>query len=105
MIEQIRKTGVEWTFIRIIWTGDESDKLKWLQIKLTDWQFHPTDESVDVAVFASNLPDACDHLTYPISRIVSEEMLANGQVGHGTEVFIPGLFAKHYGNEKNIPIV
>lgn len=105
VIEGIRKNGLEWANIRVIWTGDESDKLKWLQIKLSDWKFHPTDDSIDVAVFAGNLPDSCDQFTYSISRIVSAEMVANEQVGHGTEVFITGLFVKHYGQIKNIPIV
>lgn len=105
VIEQIRSTGVESASIRVNWVGDESDKLKWLRISLSDWKFHPTDDSIDVAVFAGNLPDSCDLFTYSISRIVTSELIEKEFVGHGTEVFITGLFVKHFGQEKNIPIV
>lgn len=102
VIEGIRKKGVEKAFIRVNWTGDES---RWLETNVADWLYHPTDQTIDVAVLRAGLPDHCDHLLYPISRVVTPEVIAKEQIGLGTEVFLVGLFAHHSGQRKNIPIV
>jgi hypothetical protein len=36
---------------------------------------------------------------------VTQEIISKEQIGLGTEVFLVGLFAHHFGKRKNIPIV
>lgn len=74
---------------------------------INDWFFHPTNaKGVDVAVAGIDFPNETDHLSIHIIDMTrtSEQLLQEG-IGVGHEVFLPGLFSHHYGEEKNIPIV
>ena len=71
----------------------------------SDWIF-PEDTSVDLAV----LPIALDTANLDVkfvdkSLMATPEILDLHSIGIGDEVFISGLFTKHYGTKKNIPIV
>lgn len=102
VIEGIRSKGVEKAFIRLNHVNGES---RWLETNVTDWLYHPTESNVDVAVLRAGVPEHCDHLLYPISLVVTPEIISKEQIGLGTEVFLVGLFAHHSGQKKNIPIV
>lgn len=102
VIEGIRKKGVDKAFIRVNWVGGES---RWMETRISDWLFHPTDPTVDVAVLRGGLPNDCDHLLYPIARVVTPQIVTEEQIGLGSEVFLVGLFAHHSGQRRNIPIV
>lgn len=71
----------------------------------TRWFRHP-DPTVDVAV----LPIAPDRSTYDYRwvvprMLVGPKMIEKLNIGVGDEVFITGLFAYLFGNDRNIPIV
>jgi hypothetical protein len=69
------------------------------------WWYHPTDDSVDVAVTPWSPPDYVECETIPKKMFVTEEVIATQSIGTGDEVFIVGLFAHLAGTARNMPIV
>lgn len=79
---------------------------RWIEIDQSyDWFFHPTDSEVDVAVLKWGYPDECDHIPLGMGMLVGDEHIAMHEIGYGDDVCITGLFARHYGLKRNIPIV
>jgi hypothetical protein len=74
------------------------------------WFFHP-DEVVpsDVAVYPFALPPEVikqfDFEAIPVSMLLTDNTRISQGIGEGDEVFIIGLFSRHTGNQKNLPIV
>lgn len=70
------------------------------------WWFHPTDESVDVAVLRWTQPKTLyDPKIIPTSTFLTDEVIQTKNIGTGDEVFMAGLFAYLEETEKNLPIV
>jgi len=101
VIDGIRKLGIADTYIRINTTYNQSG---WSKCE-GEWQHHPTDPSVDVAVLYCGIPADWDYLVIPLSLCATTTTLAENEVGLGDEVFITGLFRHHHGRRRNIPIV
>ena len=70
------------------------------------WWYHPTDESVDVALIPY-APDTelFEYKTIPSSMFLSDDTIRSKNIGAGDEVFITGLFAHLTGSARNLPIV
>lgn len=102
VIEGIRNKGLTRVFIRLNFKDGQS---RWAETDISAWHFHPTNPRVDAAVFRAVLPEESDHLVYPLSGIVTPEVIESEQIGHGSEVFLVGLFAHHSGKQRNIPII
>ncbi len=89
----------------------------WLRIKFRDgmtrwmatlhdqWVFHPSDETVDVAVLGVSNFLEYDHFCYPLHICLSPDDLAGMDIDVGHEVFITGLFSRHVGKDSMIPVV
>jgi len=101
VIHGIRDRGVDEVLIRLNLLPGGS---QWVRIDLASWYHHP-DPAVDVAVFPSALPNHVDHLAYPLTAVGTEDVLRRQEIDVGSEVFVVGLFAHHFGLERNIPIV
>lgn len=73
---------------------------------VSQWQYHPTDDSVDAAVLAC-APDqsVLDYRNIPITMAVTDEVRDNERIGAGDEIFLTGLFHYHYGTKRNLPII
>ncbi|MDX2073269.1 MAG: hypothetical protein SFX19_02760 [Alphaproteobacteria bacterium] len=71
---------------------------------ISDWYIHPTDDSVDVAIIRTGIPDEFDHIAVADQVCATDEILTKHEVALGDEVFITGLFRHHHGVKKNIPI-
>lgn len=69
------------------------------------WWYHPTDESVDVAVIPWLPPEEVEYKRIPTSMFLSDEIIRSKSIGTGDEVFITGLFAHLTGSARNLPIV
>jgi len=69
------------------------------------WWYHPTDNSVDVAVTPWSPPDHVECETIPKQMFITDELIASQSIGTGDEVFIVGLFVHLVGSARNIPIV
>jgi hypothetical protein len=78
---------------------------RYAESRIEDWQFHPTDSSVDVAVHPFPPSADYDHLVFPSSGIATPDVIRTQNIGIGDEVFITGLFVHHYGQQRNIPII
>lgn len=71
--------------------------------KLFAWWRHPTDKTVDAAVFPWGFKGG--FATLPIERFLTDQNLELTRIGIGDEVFIVGLFRKWAGRDHVIPIV
>jgi hypothetical protein len=103
VIDQIRDFGLDRVLLRI--NRNDENRAVWVDTNLKDWVMHPAGISVDVAVLPVKMPQVADHLTWPLESIATPEKIAEEDIGIGSEVFVSGLFAHHYGETKNIPIV
>lgn len=102
VIDGIRNLGLSEVFIRANTKQGES---VWAKCQSNDWLFHPTDQTADLALLRTGVPDGWDHLVIPSSMCATSEVLQKNEVGLGDEVFVVGLFRHHHGSRKNIPIV
>lgn len=69
------------------------------------WSVH-SDDSIDVAITPFSIEPPMDHKCFPIDQRVGHPNVShiwNPDVGD--ELFFPGLFAPHYGRQRNEPIV
>ena len=82
-------------------------ELAWFDSDISTWLFHPTDETVDVAVnlFRHWDDKNIDQMMLHESTIVTEEIIKAEGIGIGDEIYVAGLFRNHYGSMKNIPII
>jgi len=90
--------------IRINQRDNKPSKL--IYSHLTGWKYHPTESNVDVAVLPW-APDSSvyDFRTLPSEMAVTKEVITKEGIGCGDEVFLTGLFGKHYGKQRNLPII
>ena len=81
-------------------------RFKPIQSRIKNWYFHPRDDAVDVAVMPFRILPESDHTALDFES--SPEIEANPQrwwFDIGTDVFITGLFLRHAGRQRNIPIL
>src|SRR5262245_14611756 len=102
VIDDIRGTGVEHAWLRLNLKAREED---WFQTTLADWFVHPRDTSIDVAILKIGLTATFDHLVFPYSMCITNDLMQENEIALGDEVFITGLFRHHHGSRRNIPIV
>jgi len=102
VIDGIRSKGVTDTYLRF---NHISGDAAWQQIPMNSWFYHPNDSSVDIAIARTTVPGEFDHLVFPYSLCITDELMKLNEIGLGDEVFITGLFRHHHGNRRNIPIV
>src|ERR1700721_1368759 len=79
-----------------------------LQTGSQKWFYHPTEEdSVDVAVMPFGSARFRDYDVEPIPEtvFVTDQTIAEFDIGLGDEVVIIGLFTKFYGQTEVIPLV
>ncbi len=101
VLEGVKKTGLDEILIRVNLKNGETDTIT---TKIYDWVSHE-DENVDIAIHKFNFKDNYDHLFYPKSSFLTNELIKTNEIDCGDEVFITGLFKHHAGNIKNSPIV
>lgn len=75
------------------------------ELPIKDWFSHPTDNSIDIAIYKTGISDGADHMVFPMSLAVSDSIMADHEVGLGDNVFVTGLFRHHFGTRRNIPII
>ena len=89
--------------------GRRGGEFVWVETNLIDWLRHPHDTAVDCAAIQLPLPETADVNPYRFAGgdedWLSEETARRLGVGVGDEVFFPGLFTEHAGNDQNRPII
>lgn len=104
VIEGVKKRGSDQKVTIRINLAAEGTKL--VISDLDQWKYHPTDPSVDVAVLPFSPPqNEYDYLSIPTSMAAIDEVIREEGIGIGDEVFLTGLFYKHSGKERNLPIL
>ncbi len=99
-IQEKSKDGM--VYIRL----NVGDGYGWGTSSIEDWAFHDDDPFVDVAVLETGgLPPEHGHLGVPLRSVLTDEIILKEGIGIGEETIIVGLFAKHYGRKRNVPIV
>lgn len=73
-----------------------------------DWFGHPNHESDPADVVVMPLPvdlQRHDIRTIPIGMLVNESQIQDRTIAVGNDVFVIGLFTRHFGKQRNLPIV
>ncbi len=102
VIDEIRRRGLDQVWFR---SNTKTGEAKWIETPLGAWLYHPTDQTVDVAILSVTVPDDLDHLIISNKMCVTDTVMKEQEVALGEEVFITGLFSHHHGAHRNIPIV
>lgn len=80
--------------------------LNYVESEIEQWVFHPSDESVDVAILNWTPPEEIiDYRVIDVNNAATQEIIDKEKIGVGEEVFLTGLFASHSGTQKNVPIM
>lgn len=66
---------------------------------------YPDDEGVDVAAIPFLPPYKFEALPIPLHWFVTEAVIRKRQIGIGEDLVVLGLFSKHVGKARNLPIV
>jgi hypothetical protein len=69
-----------------------------------NWIGHPTDENIDVAILPFRALGSLDHSAVPCEPYDIPDP-QKWRIQIGTDVFITGLFLRHYGKQRQIPII
>jgi len=74
------------------------------------WFYHsheitPTDVAVYPFALEKENLKRIDFEAIPIASFLSDETRVNQGIGEGDDVFMVGLFSRHTGNQKNLPII
>lgn len=105
VIEGLRNKGVNQVHLILnLKDGAKTPRGKFTT-NLKDWYVDPDDESADVAIYKAGIASEADHLVFPISLCLNEDIIREMEVGLGDNVFIAGLFKHHFGKSRNVPIV
>lgn len=103
VIDKIRGLGLEEVLVRYNSKGGQA---VWEAYRINQWQVHPSARDLDVAfLHLGDAPPDVDHLTVPTGMFAHGAVLAQHGVIAGDEVFMVGLFYRHVGRDRNIPIV
>ncbi|MBX9587120.1 MAG: serine protease [Gammaproteobacteria bacterium] len=101
VLDGVKHTGVGEIYIRLNLKDGET---RVYETQIADWITH-SDQTVDVAILPSGLPNEVDHLFYPSSACLTKEVEITAEISCGEEVVIAGLFKHHAGTNRNSPIV
>jgi hypothetical protein len=69
------------------------------------WCFHPTDSTADIAVAPFAIPNWANVTCYATSHFLGHDAERLKNIYAGDATCIVGLFYRHYGDQKNQPIV
>ncbi len=104
IIEGIRERSIDQkVYVRM---NLKSEPAQLIQTSIENWIFHPKESNVDVAVLNWAPPqDIFDYRIVPLVMTATEEVIKREEIGVGDDVFLTGLFANHYGLQRNLPII
>ena len=106
VISGLQEKGFEAPYLRM--NRPDGDMLA-IETEYANWLFHPeptADVRTDVAVYPISFKRSEVIYSHaPLSQFVTDKIIEEFDIGVGTQVAIVGLFASHYGQGKNIPVV
>jgi hypothetical protein len=79
---------------------------QFIETSVSSWKFHPSETNVDVAILPWAPPfESFDYRIVPIEMAATQIIIEREGIGPGTDVFLTGLFARHTGTQRNLPII
>jgi len=105
VIDGIRDKGLDLVYVRLNRADGTSE---WFSTNAAKWHGHGDGKAIDVAFM--QLPGSfpwseLDHQWFPMKGIATPEVIEREKIGVGEELFTVGLFHRHIGKLKNIPVV
>jgi hypothetical protein len=102
VIERCRELSQDATpYLRLNFVDGTSDKAG---ISNESWAFSE-DYRDDIAIAGLLLPDGLDHTFIRSESVATQEVIEKNQIGAGNELFFPGLFVRHQGDKRMVPIL
>jgi hypothetical protein len=99
--DAVSKIQSDAVYLRVNYKGGEA---RFVRTTFDKWIPH-FDSSVDLVVTHFPQEESMDVWGCPLDLMLTNEIIAQEQIGPGEALFFPGLFARHSGKERNIPIV
>lgn len=102
VIRGLQRAGVETILIFLNRKGGERQPVR---TRATDWHFHPTDWTVDVAVHMMPVQALEGHDYWPLDAAATPQFFADHGLGVGEDIVMAGLFSEVPGETRFRPIV
>ncbi len=102
VINGIKQKGANKVIVRV---NTKSTGTARVETDFSDWAFHPTDSTVDVAAMLWRGGEDHDFEAFPADARADQEIIAREGITLGEDLFIVGLYTKHAGKGRNVPIV
>ncbi len=102
VLRGLERNGLREVILRL---NTVSGAIHTVRTQLENWNTHPDDPTLDIAICEMGIPAWLDHLVIPRSMFVNDGVFQEHEVALGDEVFVSGLFRHHFGEQRNIPIV
>jgi len=88
-----------------VWVRANTDEGGARDIEITaDWAY-PDNPASDVAVVPFDILEDLSALPVPTGWFVTDEIVESRRIGIGEELVVIGLFSRHVGTNRNLPIV
>lgn len=107
VIDWISKRSIDKkVYLRMNLKLGQTSFIDFVETSIRNWIFHPKESNVDVAILnLAPSADVFDYRTIPLDMAATEVIIQKEEIGVGDDVFLTGLFASHFGSQRNIPIV
>ena len=102
VIENRVEKGIQEIFVRVNTRDGAHTRVR---TQADQWLFHETDPAVDVAVTTWGILPSFDMLCFPMEAAALPELIEKEGIGLGNELFMVGLYKRHAGAARNIPII
>jgi hypothetical protein len=104
IIEGIKAKSIDQTaYLRM---NSKTGPSRLVATPIDKWIFHPQESNADVAVLNwAPSQEKYDYLSLPVKYAGTEDIIKKENIGLGDDVFLVGLFANHFGSQRNLPII
>ena len=86
--------------------NDKTGSCKYLRVPATNWYYHPSDDTADVAVLPFGFDwEMFDFKMILLEMFATDDMIQKEEISVGSEVLITGLLTFATGSKRNQPIV
>jgi hypothetical protein len=72
---------------------------------ISEWLIHPCDDFVDVAVMPISFQECIEWMFWDVQGFATDENIRKNEINVGDDVFLTGLYHRHTGKERNVPII
>ncbi|MEQ1850879.1 MAG: hypothetical protein ABMA01_04715 [Chthoniobacteraceae bacterium] len=101
VIDQIRGRGADRVWFRV---NTKDGQARWIPTEYPLWRF-PIDKTVDAAACPAAFEKSDEISVFPDSWSLPKARPDGGSLLLGDDMFLAGFFSRHYGNDRNVPIV